>query len=254
MCKKISALIILILVCVPVLALEFPEPVGFINDKANILSAETKSTLEQYAVNLEKATSAELVVVTVPSLEDNEIADYAYKLFKDKKWGIGKEDKDNGVLLLVAPNERKSHIEIGKGLEGRLTDGKTGYMQDELFIPYAKEGDYDKGISTLFKGLCTEVAAEYNIDPSTIMNASDVTNVNYPEDDDSSFMFIIILILILLFGDRIFFKGAILAALLSSGSRRGGGGSGGGFGGGSGGGFGGFGGGSSGGGGSSRSW
>ncbi len=258
--KKLPLLLAAALLLFSISALALPKAQGFVNDYAGILSEETKSTIERYSASLKRQTGAEVAVAIPESLEGMEDDDYAYKLFNE--WGIGDEKADNGLLILVAPNERKSRIEVGKGLEGRLNDGKTGYLQDEFFVPHAREGDYSTGVLKLYLALVTEIANEYEIDPGSILSAEDVTENYYADEGegDSGDWIILLLLLALFTGDRIFFKGAIFAfiikAILLGGARGGRGGFGGGRGGfgGSGGGFGGFGGGSSGGGGSSRSW
>jgi len=128
-----------------VYALDFPEPVGYISDFANILSPETRQTLEQQLAQLEKDSTIEIAVVTVESLEGMTVEDYAVRLFED--WQIGKKAKDNGVLFLIAPNEQKTKIEVGYGLEPVLPDAKAGRILDEFVIPAFKEGNYDQGVS-----------------------------------------------------------------------------------------------------------
>lgn len=127
-----------------ILAQEFPKPVGFVNDFAHVLSSETRETLENDLVSFEKETTVEITVATVGSLEETTIEDYAVRLFED--WQIGKKEKDNGVLLLVAPNEKKVRIEVGYGLESVLTDAKAGRIIREKITPAFKEGDFDKGV------------------------------------------------------------------------------------------------------------
>lgn len=126
-------------------ALGLPEPQGFVNDFANILSPETKQTLEQQLTQLEKDSSIEIAVVAVESLEGTTVEDYAVRLFEE--WQIGKKDKDNGVLFLIAPNEQKVKIEVGYGLEPVLPDAKAGRILDTYVVPAFKEGNYDKGVS-----------------------------------------------------------------------------------------------------------
>jgi len=130
---------------VPAFAADFPTPVGCVNDFANVLSLETKQQLEQQLAQLEKDSSIEVAVVTVESLGETTVDDYAVRLFEE--WEIGKENKDNGVLFLIAPNERKTKIEVGYGLEPVLPDAKSGRVLDTYVTPAFKEGDYDKGIS-----------------------------------------------------------------------------------------------------------
>jgi len=143
---------------IPVYALEFPAPVGFVNDFANILSPETKQSLEQQLAQLEKDSSIEIAVVTVGSLEGTTVEDYAVRLFEE--WKIGKKNKDNGVLFLVAPNERQVKIEVGYGLEPVLTDAQAGRILDNFVLPEFKKGDYDKGISEGVAALIKVVRGE----------------------------------------------------------------------------------------------
>jgi len=126
-------------------ALDFPTPVGYVNDFANILSSETKQNLEQRLSQLEKDSTIEIAVVTVESLEGTTVDDYAARLFEN--WKIGKENEDNGILFLVAPNERKTRIEVGYGLEPVLPDAKAGRILDAYATPAFETGDYSKGIS-----------------------------------------------------------------------------------------------------------
>ncbi len=119
-------------------------PEGRVSDFAGILSEKTKTQLNVLLVHIEKSTSAEIAVVTVSSLEGMSVEEYAVTLFKN--WGIGKKGKDNGVLFLVAPNERKVRIEVGYGLEPVITDGQAGSIIREIVLPAFKKGDYDQGI------------------------------------------------------------------------------------------------------------
>jgi uncharacterized protein len=127
------------------LAQDYPSPVGFVNDNAYLLSEETIDAVEAHLVNLEKETTAEVVVVTVDSLEGYTIEDYAAGLFEE--WAIGKKDKDNGALFIVAYEESMVRIEVGYGLEDILTDGRVGRILDDEVVPYFREYDYEAGIS-----------------------------------------------------------------------------------------------------------
>ena len=145
--RKLFLCVILsvLLTALPVWAQDFPQPVGFVNDFANILSSGTKQTLEQQLVQLEKDSTIEVTVVTVESLEGITVEDYAVRLFE--AWEIGKEGEDNGVLFLVASSEREMRIEVGYGLESVLPDAKSGRVLDTYVVPAFREGGYDKGIS-----------------------------------------------------------------------------------------------------------
>lgn len=122
-----------------------PDYQGFVNDYAGLLSPAVKTELEARLTQLEKDTTAEVAVVTVKSLEGDYVEDYAVKLFE--KWKIGKKDKNNGVLFLVALDERKMRIEVGYGLEPVITDGRAGRIRDDDVIPKFKENDYEGGIT-----------------------------------------------------------------------------------------------------------
>ena len=120
------------------------KPQGWVSDFAGIMSDMTKSQIDALFAEVKKSTGAEIAVVTVSSLDGISVEEYAVSLFK--KWGIGEKGKDNGVLFLIAPNERKTRIEVGYGLESVITDGRAGEIIRETVIPFFKAGDYDQGI------------------------------------------------------------------------------------------------------------
>jgi uncharacterized protein len=124
----------------------FPRPDGYVNDFASILDEPAETYLESYLSTLERDTSAEVVVATVTSLDGMSIEEYANRLFAG--WGIGKRHKDNGVLLLVAPNEREVRIEVGYGLEGTIPDGLAGDIVRVQIIPQFKANNFPKGIGS----------------------------------------------------------------------------------------------------------
>jgi len=125
-------------------AITFPALTGRVVDEANILSPQTKQLLEQKLKTFEQNTSNQIVVVTLKSLQGHSIEEYGYQL--GRHWGIGQKGKDNGVLLIVAPKERKVRIEVGYGLEGTLTDAKSFLIINDIIIPYFKKGDFDTGV------------------------------------------------------------------------------------------------------------
>jgi uncharacterized protein len=125
-------------------AVAFPRPDGYVNDFAGILDESAETYLEDYLATLERDTSAEVAIATVESLDGMAIEELANRLFAD--WGIGQKQKDNGVLLLVAPNEREVRIEVGYGLEGVLPDGLAGDIIRNDIIPEFKANDLPKGV------------------------------------------------------------------------------------------------------------
>lgn len=120
------------------------NPTGFVNDYAGMLSAEQKQTLENKLSQFEKDSSNEISVVTIQNLQGDTIENFAVELFK--QWGIGKKGKDNGVLVLVALQDRKMRIEVGYGLEGTLTDAQSSWIINDIMKPAFRENNYYKGI------------------------------------------------------------------------------------------------------------
>jgi uncharacterized protein len=120
------------------------RPAGWVSDFADILDDASRDQVSRLIAGVETQTSAEIAVVTVPSLDGLAIEDYAIKLAE--KWKVGKKGKDNGVILLVAPAEHKVWIAVGYGLEPRLTDGVCGGIIRAVLTPAFKRGDYAGGI------------------------------------------------------------------------------------------------------------
>ncbi len=126
------------------LAKTYPSPQGHVNDFADIISETTETSLEEILTTYEATSSHEISVVTLSSLDENVIENVAVELFE--QWGIGKKDQDNGVLLLIAPNDRELKIEVGYGLEPILTDSRSGTIIREKITPEFKKDDYSAGI------------------------------------------------------------------------------------------------------------
>lgn len=146
MSKKLAVLFILLAFVLPSFswASDFPQPTGFVNDFAGVFSDGFRQELEQNLEDFEKKTSAEIAVVTIKSLGDYTIEEYAVRLFED--WKIGKKKKNNGLLLLIAEEDRQVRIEVGYGLEPIITDGRAGRIIREEMAPYFKKEDYDQGV------------------------------------------------------------------------------------------------------------
>lgn len=122
------------------------SPRGFVNDFAGILKPETVSSLESSLTQFEQETGAEISVVTVPTAGGDEtIETYAVKLFEE--WGIGKADLDNGLLLLIARDDREMRIEVGYGLEGSITDLESSFIIRDILTPSFRQGDFDGGVT-----------------------------------------------------------------------------------------------------------
>jgi uncharacterized protein len=122
----------------------FPALTGRVVDNANLLPPVEEAALSQKLEALEKSSGRQFVVATIPSLEGRTIEDYGYRL--GRSWGIGDESKDDGTILLVAPNERKVRIETGYGIRPVLTDAVSSVIIRNSILPAFRDGDYPRGI------------------------------------------------------------------------------------------------------------
>ena len=157
--RLIGLFLLLVLLVSPAAALDIPSATGYINDTAGVLSQETKLKLEQFLRDFEKSDSTQLVVLTIPTLDGEALEDYSLRVLES--WGVGQKDKDNGALLLIAKTERKIRIEVGYGLEGRLTDLLAGRIIDNEISPRFKQGDFDGGVISGVVAMAEAVRGEY---------------------------------------------------------------------------------------------
>jgi uncharacterized protein len=209
------------LLCTVVIAftLALPALTGRIVDQANIIPAETRGAIEQKLADLEAKSGIQLVVATVASLEGQEIEPYANELFRS--WKLGEKTKNNGVLLLVAPNERRVRIEVGYGLEGTLTDALSKVIITNAIAPRFKTGDFGGGIARGVDDIITVLttdASEWQKRPSLRLDNQHTT-------DPASWLLIAALIalvtlLIVSPGFRWFFLNVALNVLFNSGGSR----------------------------------
>lgn len=137
-------LLLVLFIAVPALAQSFPKLSGRVVDEAGILSPATETALTAKLKGLEDQTGRQLVVVTLRSLEGREIEEYGYRL--GREWKIGQKGTNDGVLLIVAPNEKKVRIEVGYGLEGVLTDALSSVILQSAVLPKFREGDMEAGV------------------------------------------------------------------------------------------------------------
>ncbi len=257
----------LLLLLVPAAAIaqpKFPPLTGRVVDDANLLSPQAEQRLDAELADLEAKTGRQLVVATLPDLQGYEIEEYGYQL--GRAWGIGSRERNDGALLIVAPNERKVRVEVGYGLEGVLTDALSSVIIQTAILPPFRDGDYEQGIVAGTDELVRQLSLPDDEARAKAAEAQQLQAARGSADGGSIIpvIFVIVVIFWVLggllgaFGRR---RGRgrrgggmwwLLPILMSSGGRGGGwsGGSGGGWGGG---GFSG-GGGSFGGGGSSGSW
>ena len=136
---------LLLALAAPAAAQDFPKLTGRVVDAANIIPDSDEAALTQKLEAVETASSRQLVVATVPSLQGYDIADFGYQL--GRHWGIGQKGANNGILLLVAPNERKVRIDVGYGLEPIMTDALSHQIITGQILPAFKRNDYPGGIN-----------------------------------------------------------------------------------------------------------
>jgi uncharacterized protein len=157
--------------------LEYPDYSGYVNDYTGTLSAEWKNRTENLVQTVREETSCEIAVAVIDKLGGATIEEYATGLFA--KWGIGKKDKDNGVLLLVAIKDRQLRIEVGYGLESIIPDIKAKTIIDDVITPRFKNGDYDSGV---YNGIVAIANIIYEEQDKNSLQYSD-NIVSQPERD-----------------------------------------------------------------------
>jgi uncharacterized protein len=261
-------LLLLLLLCVPAAWAEQVKnlkPQGYVNDFAGVLSAQAKDKLTALCAEVDQKAKAQIAIVTVSSLEGEPIEQYSIDLAT--QWGVGPKQSARGVLILVAPNDRKYRVEVGYGLEPILPDGKVGGFGREA-VPFLRQNDYSSAVLLITQRVASVIAEDQRVALDTLSGVA----APEPQADNSPFP---LGGLVRIFFFAVFLLFPVLGFLLrlffgfggSTRSRRGGGmwmggpwygggswGGGGYSGGGGGGGFGGFGGGSFGGGGASGGW
>lgn len=136
-----------------------PQLTGYVTDTAGLLSPEAVTRIDTQLRQFDQQTSTQVVVVTVPSLNGEESAAYANRLFR--KEGVGQKSTNNGVLLLVTKTDRKLRIEVGRGLEGALPDATAKEIIDTVIVPHLKRGDFDKGVDAGVASIMSAVKGEY---------------------------------------------------------------------------------------------
>jgi uncharacterized protein len=238
------AALLLVLPAAAQTKIDFPPLTGRVVDQANLLDPATEQALTEKLAALEASSTDQLVVVTVNSLQDQEIEDYGYQL--GRAWGIGQKENDNGALLIVAPNERKVRVEVGYGLEPILTDAFSSQVIRDDILPSFRDGDYQAGV---VKGV-DALIAQLSLDPAEAQARAQAAAAQQADAKGESILPIIIVAAIFFFMFLIAMRsgrgrrsgvGSVLLwaaseALRSSGRGGGGwsGGGGGGFGGGGG--------------------
>ncbi|CAN7240547.1 YgcG family protein [Phyllobacterium sp. LjRoot231] len=206
--RLLLAIALLAYLSVSAFAAELPALTGRVVDGANVIDAATRDQITQKLAAFEAKSSDQVVVVTVPSLDGEEIEPYSNRLYRS--WALGQKQENNGVLLVVAPNDRKVRIEVGYGLEGTLTDLLSKLIIENAIIPGFRSGDYSGGISKGVDGILTVLSGD-----AAELEARAKRNVQEPTSDVDWVMLIFVMIFLFMF-----FGGIILPAVVTSFGRK----------------------------------
>lgn len=211
--KLFSLLCVLLLIFIlsfSSFAISLPEPTDdfFVNDFVNIIDESDESEIMKIGADLYEQTTAQIVVVTINSLDGYDVDEYALEL--GRAWGVGSEENDNGVVILLSLSDREISIQVGYGLEGCLNDGKVGRILDEYAIPYLSNNDYSTGFIEAYKAvanvICQEYGVELNPDYQIDDYSVDDTYSSGSDDGISTIMLVVVtvaLIFIIIFINKL---------------------------------------------------
>jgi uncharacterized protein len=151
-------------------ALAVPKLTGRVNDYAAMLSPATRQQLESVLADFERQESTQLAVLTIPSLEGAVLEEYSLQVAES--WRLGQKGRDNGALLLIVKNDRKLRIEVGYGLEGKLTDLTSGRIIRDIIKPNFRKGDFDQGVSEGVSAMIAAVRGEFQAEQAAAPSTS----------------------------------------------------------------------------------
>lgn len=200
LCVRLAAVLITVLFSAPLMALSVPAMNGRVNDYADIIRRSDENEIEEYLYNLEKSTGIQIAVLTVPSLDGDDIASFGIRVAD--KWKLGDKEKDNGAILIVAMAEHDVRIEVGDGLEGSLTDAKCGLILRNVVVPEFKDGNYSSGILKGVKNMGGIASGDESVVSKRVLEDKDTS--------DSSVVPLIVIIIWLI----------IFMSTISAGTRR----------------------------------
>ncbi len=198
-------LFLLLLQAAPATARDIPSLTARVNDYAAMLSPATRQQLESVLTSLEKEESTQLAVLTIDSLQGENLEEFSLKVVE--KWRLGQKGLDNGVLLLIAKNDRKLRIEVGYGLEGVLTDLTSGRIIRDIITPQFKNGNFDQGVIDGVSAMIAAVRGEFS--------AQTAISAGKQSADDLS-GFVVFLLFILFNIGRILGRNKMVAASLTA--------------------------------------
>ncbi|HTP64675.1 MAG TPA: TPM domain-containing protein, partial [Geobacteraceae bacterium] len=161
--RFLSIILLHLVLSFPAFALDVPQLTGHVNDHAGLLSPQVRQELEARLTDFERSDSTQIVVLTIPTLAGEAMDEYSIKVAE--AWRVGQKGVDNGAILLVAKQERKIRIEVGRGLEGRLTDLVSGRIIRGDMSPRFKTSDFDGGIAAGVSAIMAVVKGEYKAAP-----------------------------------------------------------------------------------------
>ncbi|MBC8415932.1 MAG: TPM domain-containing protein [Candidatus Cloacimonetes bacterium] len=239
---KRTIIFTLILISSLLVALEVPRLKSMVNDYGDVLSSREEMQLEQLLRDAQAKTSSQIVLLTIKSLQNENLEDYSLRVAD--KWKLGQKELDNGVLLLVAMQEKKIRIEVGYGLESVLTDIKCGYIIRNFIVPEFKKGNFSQGIANGLLAVTGLITNEFEITEEQLAKYQQQQKKGNNSQLPIGFIVFIIMMILMSFGRRGrggLFTALFLGSMLSGGRGGRSSGFGGGFGGfsGGGGGFGG---------------
>ena len=183
------------------LAIDLPEATSdfFVNDFADVIDEDDEEEIMKIGADLYSQTTAQLVVVTVDSLDGYAISDYALEL--GREWGVGSKEANNGVVLLLSVNDREVTIQVGYGLEGCLTDAGTGRILDDYAIPYLSNDDFSTGLFEAYKAIAGDVCMEYGVElnPDYQISYDDYDYYDEEPFDISSVLMVVLTVVLIVF-------------------------------------------------------
>lgn len=167
MLRATSALLLLLCISIPVSAkVDLPVPTNYVQDYAGVLTDDYKRSINGWLQELENKTGAQFIVLTVDTTAGVPIEQYSIELAQN--WKLGQKGKDNGMLLVLALNERRYRFEVGYGLEGFITDQYCGRLGRDVLRPYFKKGQYGQGVLNATANIAKKIASEYGVEVTGI--------------------------------------------------------------------------------------
>ncbi len=218
--KKIKiffwVIILSFLLSISSFAMDLPKPTDefFVNDFADVIDNDIEEQILLIGADLYSQTTAQIVVVTVESLDGYNVKEYALEL--GREWGVGSEETNNGIVILMSVTDRDIAIQVGYGLEGCVTDSISGRILDEYALPYLGDNDYSTGLLETYKAVVSHVCEEYGVELNAefdVYDYDDSSNLSFKETVDLIYVSIMVIIIL-----------AIIIAIKKTGNSSSGGG------------------------------